>query len=107
MLTLLIPNIEYSPITLDFKNSPFIFEVFRLNVYQRIVLVVGAIVFVIALLTAPQIKKAQGGIILKAKEGNTMYASIMDVHTAAVRGFAVLGATIMLYFAAKGIKKKK
>jgi hypothetical protein len=34
-------------------------------------------------------------------------APIIDVRTFSVRGAAVLGATIILWFAAKGIKSKK
>ena len=77
-----------------------------MNAYQRIILVVGAIVFVIALLTAPQVSKARDGVIFRAKELSSL-APIMDINTAAVRGFAVLGATVMLWFAAKGINSKR
>jgi len=71
-----------------------------MNKYQRIILVVGAGFFILVLLTSPRIKKM--GII--NKEG---LASIIDVSTASIRGIAVLGATIMLYFATREIKPKK
>ena len=77
-----------------------------MNLYQRVILIVGAIIFVAVLLTAPQVHVVRDGAILKAKAGNGL-ASIIDVSTAAVRGLAVLGATAMLLFAAKGISSKK
>ena len=67
---------------------------------------IGAIIFVIVLLTAPQISFGPEGRIYKAKHGG-LFADIIDINTASVRGLAVLGATVMLWLAAKGIRNKK
>jgi hypothetical protein len=75
-----------------------------MNLYQRIILVVGAVVFVVTLLTCPQVFVVQGSLLNGHPTG---FAPIVDVYTASVRGIAVLGATAMLWFATKGIDNKK
>ena len=79
-----------------------------MNVYQRIILMLGAILFAIILLTSPRVNYLPRGVIRpaeKAKEGYFQHAPIMDARTASVRGVAVLGATILLFFAFKDIKR--
>ena len=79
-----------------------------MNLYQRIILVVGAIVFVVVLLTTQKVKEVGQGVVLRATATEyTNFASIYDISTAFVRGLAVLGATALLWFAAKGINSKK
>jgi hypothetical protein len=76
-----------------------------MSIYQRIILIIGSIGFVIVLLTAPQINFGPEGRIYKAKHGGR-FADIIDINTASVRGLAVLGATLLLWFAAKGINPR-
>lgn len=75
-----------------------------MNIYQRIILIIGAIVFVVVLLTSPRVNYMSNGLIRKAekpKEGYFQHAPIIDIKTTSVRGVAVLGATVLLYFATK------
>ena len=71
-----------------------------MNIYQRIVLIVGAIIFVTVLLTSPRVGYTDmyGIVPLRACEDYNV-APIVDIKTASVRGFAVLGATVLLCFA--------
>ncbi len=85
-----------------------------MNIYQRIILIVGALVFVVVLLTVPKyLVPFEGGLKIKYSKSDlaakkthpTMEAHpTMDISAAAVRGAAVMGATILLCFAA-GKKK--
>ena len=92
-----------------------------MNTLQRIILIVGAVVFVCTLLTAPQYYKGTNGELsyewvnaMTAGFPEDSYtllkvqsmASHRNVSVAAVRGAAVLGATIMLFFAANNRKRK-
>lgn len=76
-----------------------------MNTYQRIVLVVGAVAFVIALLTSPRVILHNGTLHYYRSGSNR--PSIVLLSNAAVRGIAVLGATVLLWFAVKGIRKEE
>lgn len=100
-----------------------------MNIYQRIILIAGAIAFVVVLLTAPRYIEYQGSKIRyrhiskqeidKTVAEDDNHASLrayaimqgsqpsIDLPTAIVRGLAVLGTTVLLYFAAGGKKRKE
>jgi len=81
-----------------------------MNKYQRIILVVGAIAFTILILTTPRVYQERETLMSYSelpKETRKYYAPLIPASTAAIRGFSVLGATIMLYFASRGIISKK
>ena len=77
-----------------------------MNIFQRIVLVLGAIVLVAAILTTPKIVIIQGTYAkpsLDLVQLEPMTAPI----TAIMRSVGVIGATVLLFFALQGIEVKK
>ena len=72
-----------------------------MNKWQRIVLIIGAIIFYFTLMTIPRVVHRSQGMITKPTTRNQKYARVMDVRTATVRGVAVLGATVLIFFALK------
>jgi len=78
-----------------------------MNKYQRIILVAGAILLLLAILTTPKVFKAEGGTIITVSKGSNMYElAVMDVGTAFVRGFVVLGVTVLIFFAFRNVEQK-
>lgn len=84
-----------------------------MNIFQRIVLLLGAIGFVFVLWTSPKVIRPRGGGVYKwspkfeeSKE-LCIYAPMMDTKTASIRGAAVLGATGLVYFVLSSRKKKE
>lgn len=83
-----------------------------MNIYQRIVLILGAIALVVAIWTSPKIyiisgENGVGGIFIS--DNKTMFgrlpASLIDCRMASFRVISVLGSTLFIFFALKGIKK--
>jgi len=70
-----------------------------MNKYQKILLMVSAVVFIVALLTSPKVCYLGQGVLMKSTKYSKEYAPIVDIRTASVRGIAVLGAMALLYFA--------
>jgi hypothetical protein len=75
-----------------------------MNIYQRIILVLGAAVLVVAILTTPTVVILQG---THAKPSAAQFVQIelqpmISVATASMRAVGVIGATILLFFAVKG-----
>jgi hypothetical protein len=80
-----------------------------MNIYQRIILVLGAAVLVIAILTTPTVVILQG---THAKPSAAQFVQIelqpmISVATASMRAVGVIGATILLFFALQGEIKKR
>ncbi len=80
-----------------------------MNIFQRIVLVLGAIALIIAMLTTPRVMYGSDGAII-SHDAQELYAELMpglatvvDLRTAIARAIAVLVPTILLYWAFKGI----
>jgi len=77
-----------------------------MNIVQRVILIVGAVLFVTVLLTAPKYLTLEGGGMVmhlmndgdEIAYGKVLYPTV-DEKLAAVRGAAVIGATVLLYFA--------
>lgn len=80
-----------------------------MNIYQRIVLVLGAIVLVAAILTTPML------VILQGTYAKPSAATLVQLElqpmiapaTAIMRAVGVIGATVLLFFALQGIEVKK
>jgi hypothetical protein len=82
-----------------------------MNIFQRIVLVLGAIALVAAILTTPQLVILQGtyakpSVVLE-QLAQLELQPIIAPATATMRAVGVIGATILLFFALSGIKIKK
>ena len=80
-----------------------------MNIYQRIILVLGAAVLVVAILTTPTVVILQG---THAKPSAAQFVQIelqpvISVATASMRAVGVIGATILLYFALTGEIQKR
>ena len=80
-----------------------------MNIYQRIILVLGAAVLIAAILTTPLVVILQG---THAKPSAAQFVQIelqpmISVATASMRAVGVIGATILLFFALKGEIKKR
>jgi hypothetical protein len=71
-----------------------------MNKWQRIVLVLGAIVLLLVIFKAPTVQHARDGIILRGGTEDIL-ANVVDMRTALVRGLAVIAATILAFFALK------
>lgn len=78
-----------------------------MNIYQRIVLIVGAIAIIIALATTPNVANYEG-FILRYDVFKETYPNLFwhtDYKLALLRAVGVIGVTALLFFAFKGIKK--
>jgi hypothetical protein len=80
-----------------------------MNIFQRIVLVLGAIALVAAILTTPQVVIVQGSYVKPTAElaAQLMLQPMLTPGTAIVLSVAVIGATVLLFFALKGEIKKR
>ncbi len=85
-----------------------------MNIYQRVVLVLGAIGLVIAFWTSPEYVKYKGVTYEVNKQPNInrksksapVIASQRSLKQILMRSGTVAGATIFIFFALKGIKRK-
>jgi hypothetical protein len=78
-----------------------------MNIYQRIVLVLGAAVLVFVILTSPQVLIVQGTHAKPAADVSGQFQPMISVATASMRAVAVIGATILIFFALKGEIKRR
>ena len=82
-----------------------------MNIFQRIVLVLGAIALVLAILTTPQSVILQGTYATPTPMLNELtqidLQPMITPATAIMRSIGVVGATILLVFALQGITIKK
>lgn len=74
-----------------------------MNIWQRLILIFGAIVFFVVLMDTPKVCILQGSILETG--GKSGLAKVIDIRTASVRGVSVIGATALLFFAFKSKKK--
>ncbi len=83
-----------------------------MNIYQRIILILAAIALIIAIWTSPRLiteRAAAFGSVYKIvsyrhpKSKNGM----IEPRTASMRAVAVVGATILIFFALKSKDKKE
>jgi hypothetical protein len=66
-----------------------------MNIYQRIILILGAIALVVAILTTPQVFYTSD------------HAYMVFLNIAVGRSIGVIGATVLIFFALKGINNKE
>jgi hypothetical protein len=82
-----------------------------MNIFQRIVLVLGAIALVLAILTTPQSVILQGTYATPTPMLNELtqidLQPMITPATAIMRSIGVVGATILLVFALQGITIKR
>ena len=87
-----------------------------MNLYQRIVLILGAVALIIVIWTAPKMLYTQGQYydMNKYLERLERYdrlekdlAPIIDYKTVSVRAVGVVGTTLLVFFALKGMGKKE
>ncbi|MBI4822636.1 MAG: hypothetical protein HY805_00170 [Nitrospirae bacterium] len=83
-----------------------------MNIFQRIVLVLGAIALAVVLWTTPQFISVEGNKIKynpKTFKGTLVegFAPQRDIGTIAMRSITVIGSTFLIFYALKGIGKKK
>ena len=82
-----------------------------MNIFQRIVLVLGAIALVLAILTTPASVILQGTYATPTPTLNELtqieLQPMITPATAIMRSIGVVGATILLVFALQGIAIKK
>jgi len=74
-----------------------------LNNKQRIVLIIGAAVFLYVLFTSPKISIVKGTYVIPSPDKKDI-AKIVDVSTAMTRAVAVLGATLLVSIALRDKK---
>lgn len=72
-----------------------------MNIYQRIVLILGSIVLILAIWTTPRVAIVRQGILRYEKSEHKRLAPIIEPRTALMRSIAVMGATILVFFALK------
>ncbi len=102
-----------------------------MNKYQRLVLIIGAVALVISLWTVPKWVEYNGSVLQysralalndyrwqewekKLKEGKVLElrapepvgAPFRDYNEVAIRTISVIGATLLIFFALKGLQKK-
>jgi hypothetical protein len=73
----------------------------NVNYKQRIVLIIGAAVFLYALFTSPKVSVIKGTYVVPSPDKKEI-AKIVDVSTAITRAVAILGATLLVFIALKG-----
>lgn len=84
-----------------------------MNVYQRLILIGGAVAFVVALVTTPKYVVVQG--VLRGQRFNydpedrllKGLPATRDPSSAAIRGATVIGTTVFLYFALSRRDRRK
>ncbi len=74
-----------------------------MNNKQRIVLIIGAAVFLYGLFTSPRISIVKGTYVTPQPDKKDI-AKIVDVSTVLTRAFAVLGATLLVSIALRDKK---
>jgi len=74
-----------------------------LNNKQRIVLIIGAAVFLYVLFTSPKISIVKGTYVIPSPDKKDI-AKIVDFSTAMMRAVAVLGATLLVSIALRDKK---
>jgi len=74
-----------------------------LNNKQRVVLIIGAAVFLYVLLTSPKISIVKGTYVTPSSDKKDI-AKMVDISTAMTRAVAVLGATLLVLIALKDKK---
>ena len=74
-----------------------------MNNKQRVVLIIGAAVFLYVLLTSPKISIVKGTYVIPSPDKKDI-AKIVDVSTAMTRAVAVLGAILLVSIALKDKK---
>ena len=74
-----------------------------MNNKQRVVLIIGAGVFLYVLFTSPKISIVKGTYVIPSPDKKDI-AKIVDVSTAMTRAVAVLGATLLVCIALKDKK---
>jgi len=75
-----------------------------MNIYQRIILVIGAIALIVVIVTTPSVVYLQGGTVLHYNpEWHYRFRSVAvtDYKLAFLRGFYVLAITGLLFLAVK------
>lgn len=77
-----------------------------MNIYQRIILVLGAAALVAVILTSPRVLIVQGTHAKPVADLGGQFQPMISVATASMLAVAVIGATILLFFALKGEIKK-
>ena len=78
-----------------------------MNVPQRIVLIIGAVALIWAIWTTPRVVILQGSYFDARKWANeTRFIKIMDFQTALTRSIGIVGGTLFVFFALKGVKKR-
>lgn len=80
-----------------------------MNIFQRIVLVLGAIALVVAIWTTPMLVILQGTYAKPSAEALVQIdlQPMIAPATAIMRTVGVIGATVLIFFALKGIEIKK
>lgn len=85
-----------------------------MNIYQRIVLILGAIVLVLAIWTAPRITySTRTGYIsipysfLRKDKTGLLKLARVDFQAAIVRATGVVGVTVLIFFALRSKDKKE
>jgi len=73
------------------------------NKKQRVVLIIGAAIFLYGLFTSPKISIVKGTYYIPASDKKDI-AKIVDVYTAMTRAVAILGATLLVSIALKDKK---
>ena len=74
-----------------------------MNNKQRVVLIIGAAVFLYVLLTSPKISIVKGTYVTPSPDKKDI-AKMVDISTAMTRAVAVLGATLLVSIALKDKK---
>jgi hypothetical protein len=75
----------------------------KVNNKQRTILITGAAVFLYILFTSPKISIVKGTYVIPPVDKKDI-AKMVDVGTAMTRAVAVLGATLLIFFALKDKK---
>src|SRR4030067_3427300 len=78
----------------------------NVNNKQRIVLIMGATVFLYVLFTSPKISIVRGTYVIPSPDKKDV-AKIVDISTATTRAVAVLGATVLVFIALKDKKRTR
>ena len=76
-----------------------------MNIYQRIVLLLGAIALIFVIWTSPKYVTIKGSRIRASNGG--MYATSIDYSTVMAKSIGVIGSTLFIFFTLKGIGKKE
>ena len=83
-----------------------------MNIYQRIILILGAIALAVAIWTTPKVVIRPGGGYMYydydvALNPHVYGPPVINPITASMRGGTVLGITVLIFLALKGIGKQK